>query len=43
MGAEILSTVKYAAILAVYEANRNRAKSHHTAETILPDNDLKII
>lgn len=40
IGATILSTVRNAAKLAVYEEIRIRVKNHHTLPTIRPDIDL---
>lgn len=40
IGATILSTVRKAARLAVYEEIRIRVKNHHTLPTIRPDIDL---
>lgn len=41
IGATILSTVKKAAKLAVYEEIIIKVKNHQTLPTILPDIDLK--
>lgn len=40
IGVNILSTVKKAAKLAVYEEIMISVKNHHTLPTILPDTDL---
>lgn len=42
MGATILSTVRKAAKLAVYDEMRIRVKNHQTLPTILPDIDLHV-
>lgn len=39
---EIRWMVKKAAKLAVYDANKNNANSHQTADTMRPDKDLKL-
>lgn len=41
MGETILSTVRKAARLAVYEEMMMRVKNHQTPPTILPDRDLQ--
>lgn len=41
MGDTILSTVRKAARLAVYEEMMIRVKNHHTPPTIRPDRDLE--
>lgn len=41
MGVSILSTVRKAARLAVYEEMMMSVKNHHTDPTILPDTDLR--
>ena len=40
IGVSILSTVRNATRLAVYEDIKIKVKNHHTAPTILPDSDL---
>lgn len=42
MGETILSTVKKAARLAVYEEIMMRVKNHHTPPTMRPERDLNM-
>ena len=43
IGVSILSTVRKAAKLAVYEHIKMRANNHHTPPTILPEIDLQML